>query len=59
MSRPQGGTAPTRECRAGKVFRKVWRRLYRFAERLEVCHECALVVFIVALILMFVLGVFA
>lgn len=59
MSRPKNSTAPTRERRGGKVLRTVWRRLYRFAERLDACHECAIVVFVVALSLLIVLGAFA
>lgn len=57
MSRPESSTAPTRERRGGKVLRTVWRRLYRFSERLDACGECAVVVFIVALFLLIVLGV--
>lgn len=56
MTRPKSSAGPTRERRAGKVLRNVWRRLYRFAERVEACHECAVVVFIVALSLLIVLG---
>ncbi|MHB1058085.1 MAG: hypothetical protein ACYC0F_09425 [Rhodanobacter sp.] len=58
MTRPKSSTAPTRERRSGKVLRTVWRRLYRFSERLDACGECAVVVFIVALFLMFALGLF-
>ncbi|WP_159082221.1 hypothetical protein [Rhodanobacter thiooxydans] len=58
MTRPKSSTGPTRERRAGKVLRTVWRRLYRFSERLDACGECAVVVFIVALSLMFALGLF-
>lgn len=57
MTRPKSSTAPTRERRGGKVLRTVWRRLYRFSERLDACHECTVVVFIVALCMMIVLGV--
>ena len=57
MTAPKSSTAPTRERRGGKVLRTVWRRLYRFAERLDDCAECAIVVFVVALFLMIVLGV--
>lgn len=57
MTRPKSSTAPTRERRGGKVLRTVWRRLYRFSERLDACHECAVVVFIVALSLLIVLRV--
>ncbi len=57
MTRPESSTAPTRERRGGKVLRTVWRRLYRLSERLDACHECAVVVFIVALSLLIVLGV--
>lgn len=59
MTRPESNTAPKRELRGGKVLRTVWRRVYRFAERLDACHECAIVVFIVALCLLFVLGMHA
>jgi hypothetical protein len=58
MTRPKSSTAPTRERRGGKVLRTVWRRLYRFAERLDACGECAVVVCIVALSLLIVLGMF-
>ncbi len=57
MTRPKSSTAPTRERRGGKVLRTVWRRLYRFAERLDACGECAVAVCIVALSLLIVLGV--
>ena len=57
MTRPKSSTGPTRERRAGKVLLTVWRRLYRFSERLDACGECAVVVFVVALFLMIVLGV--
>ncbi len=57
MSRPKSSTAPKRELRGGKVLRTVWRRVYRFAERPDACHECAVVLFIVALSLLIVLGV--
>lgn len=58
MIRPKSSTAPTRERRGGKVLRTVWRRLYRFSERLDACGESAVVVFIVALSLLIVLGLF-
>jgi hypothetical protein len=57
MIRPKSSTAPTRERRGGKVLRTVWRRLYRFAERLDGCGECAVAVCIVGLSLLIVLGV--
>ncbi len=57
MTRPKSSTAPTRERRGGKMLRTVWRRLYRFSERLDACGECAAVVFVVALSLLIVLGV--
>lgn len=57
MTRPKRSTAPTRERRGGKVLRTVWRRLYRFAERLDACGECAVAVFFTALFLLIVLGV--
>ena len=57
MTRPKSSTGPTRERRAGKVLRTVWRRLYRFSERLYACGECAAVVFIVGLFLMIMLAV--
>jgi hypothetical protein len=58
MTRPKSSTAPTRERRGGKVLGTVWRRLCRFAERLDACGECGIVVFVVALFLMFALGLF-
>lgn len=57
MTAPESSAAPTQERRGGKVLRTVWRRLYRFAERLDACGECAVVVFIAALILLIMLGV--
>ena len=57
MTRPKSSTAPTRERRGGKVLLTVWRRLYRFAERLDACGECAIVVFVMASFLLIVLGV--
>jgi hypothetical protein len=57
MTRPKSSTAPTRERRGGKVLLTVWHRLYRFAESLDDCAECAIVVFLVALFLLIVLGV--
>lgn len=57
MSSPKSSTAPTRERRGGKVLLTVWRRLYRFAERMDACGECAIVVLVVALFLMIALGV--
>lgn len=57
MTRPESSTAPTRERRGGRVLRTVWRRLYRLSERLDACHECAAIVFFVALCMLIVLGV--
>jgi hypothetical protein len=56
MTGPESNNVPTRE-RGGKVWDNVWRRLYRFSERLYACGECAVVVFVVWLFLMIVLGV--
>lgn len=58
MSRPKSSTAPTRERRGGMVLRTIWRRLYRFVERLDTCGECAIVVFVAAMFLLIVLGAF-
>lgn len=57
MTARKSSTAPTRERRGGKVLLTVWRRLYRVAERLDVCGECAVAVLFVALFLLIVLGV--
>jgi hypothetical protein len=58
MTRPESSTAPARKRRDGKVSRTLWRRLCRFANRLDACAECGVVVFVVALLLMFALGLF-
>jgi hypothetical protein len=57
MTRPESNNVPTRDRRGGKAWGTVWRRLYRFSERLYACGECAAVVFIVGLFLMIMLGV--
>lgn len=56
MNRP--GSHHSRSSAAPTRVRTVWRRLYRLSERLDACHECAVAVFIVALSLLIVLGVF-
>ena len=56
MTRPESSTAPARECRRGKVVRTVWRRFYRFVERLDACGECAIGLFFGFLFWLIVLG---
>lgn len=58
MTRPKRSTGPTRERRAGKVLRTVWRRLYSFSRRLDACGECAIGLFFGFLFWLIVLGAF-
>lgn len=58
MIRPVSSTAPTRERRGGKLLLTISRRLHRFAERLNACGECAVLVLFGALFLLIVLGAF-
>ncbi len=57
MTRPESSTASARERRRGKVVRTVWRRFYRFVERLDALGECAIGLFVGALFWLIALGV--
>ena len=58
MTRPESSTGATRERRAGKMSRTLWRRFYRFLERLDACGECAIGLFFGALFWLIALAVF-